>query len=110
MIDWGRVDELREEIGAEDFGEVVDLFLIEVEEVMDRLMAGPDLSKLRDEMHFLKGSSLNLGFRELARLCMEGERAAAKGEPEKVQVAAVIATFAASKTTFMERIEKLAAA
>ena len=30
MIDWPRVKELKDEIGAEDFGEVVDLFLEEV--------------------------------------------------------------------------------
>ena len=33
MIDWKRVRELRDEIGEEDFSEVVDLFLEEVEEV-----------------------------------------------------------------------------
>jgi hypothetical protein len=30
MIDWDRVQELRDEIGAEAFGEVVELFLEEV--------------------------------------------------------------------------------
>ena len=30
MIDWQRVNELRDEVGAEDFEEVVDLFLEEV--------------------------------------------------------------------------------
>ena len=32
MIDWPRVTELREEVGAEDFEEVVEIFLEEVEE------------------------------------------------------------------------------
>ena len=31
MIDWTRVSELRDEIGAEDFGDVVEIFLEEVE-------------------------------------------------------------------------------
>ena len=29
MIDWARVSELRDEVGAEDFDEVVELFLEE---------------------------------------------------------------------------------
>ena len=33
MIDWARVSELRDEVGAEDFEEVVQLFLAEVEDV-----------------------------------------------------------------------------
>ena len=32
MIDWNRVAALREEVGAEDFDEVVELFLQEVDE------------------------------------------------------------------------------
>ena len=37
MIDWSRVHELVDEIGAEDFGEVVELFLAEVETAIDLL-------------------------------------------------------------------------
>jgi len=36
MIDWGRLNTLRDEVGEEDFEEVVDLFLDEVESVIDR--------------------------------------------------------------------------
>ena len=32
MIDWDRVQELREEVGAEEFAEVIELFLEEVDE------------------------------------------------------------------------------
>lgn len=80
MIDWDRVAQLREEVGQEDFAEVVDLFLEEVDEVTARLAAGEDPERLRDDLHFLKGSALNLGFAEFGRLCQEGERAAGKGE------------------------------
>ena len=34
MIDWTRVSELRDEVGAEDFDEVVELFLEEVDEAI----------------------------------------------------------------------------
>ena len=34
MIDWARVSELRDEVGPEDFEEVLHLFLEEVEDVV----------------------------------------------------------------------------
>ena len=37
MIDWTRVEELRNEIGPEDFAEVAELFLMEVEDTLSRL-------------------------------------------------------------------------
>ena len=37
MIHWPRVVELRDEVGPEDFDEVVDLFIEEVQEVIERL-------------------------------------------------------------------------
>ena len=58
MIDWDRLKELRDEVGAEDFDEVVELFLDEVEGVMDRLRDSPDVDTLEEDLHFLKGSAL----------------------------------------------------
>lgn len=80
MIEWDRVNELRSEIGAADFAEVVALFLAETEDVFARIttMAGP--AALEADLHFMKGAALNLGFREVARLCQEGERRAAMGD------------------------------
>ena len=62
MIDWSRVDDLRDEVGDEDFREVVDLFLDEVDEVIERMKHHPTHSSIEKDLHFLKGSSLNLGF------------------------------------------------
>ena len=45
MIDWARVSELRDEVGAEDFDEVVELFLEEVEEAIAALRDLTDLCK-----------------------------------------------------------------
>ena len=39
MIDWGRVAELRDEVGAENFSEVVCLFLEEADEATQRPLA-----------------------------------------------------------------------
>ena len=44
MIDWARVSELRDEVGAEDFDEVVELFLEEVDEAIAALRDLTDLS------------------------------------------------------------------
>ena len=74
MIDWARVSELRDEVGAEDFDEVVELLLEEVDEAIAALRDLMDLSKLEPQCHFLKGSPLNIGFREFANLCQAEAR------------------------------------
>ena len=80
MIDWARVTELCAEIGADDFNEVVDLFLEEADEVIVRLEPNNTAASLEADLHFLKGAALNLGLSALAALCQEGERRAALGE------------------------------
>lgn len=104
MIDWTRVAELKDEIGEEDFADVVALFLEEVGEVVARLRSTPapdqDRAQLERDMHFLKGSALNLGFAELARLCAAAEKAAAGGAA--VVVAPVLACHDASRARFLE--------
>lgn len=80
MIDWKRVGELRDEIGADGFAEVADMFLEEAEGAVQALLAGPPAEEVGGQLHFLKGSALNLGLAELAALCQEGERQAAAGQ------------------------------
>lgn len=101
MIDWARVEELRAEIGDEGFAEVVDLFLDEVEEVVMRLRASKDRRRLEDDLHFLKGSAWNLGFSEFGAQCQLGERTAASGQAETVNVAAILDTYGRSKVAFI---------
>jgi HPt (histidine-containing phosphotransfer) domain-containing protein len=80
MIDWTRVAELRDEIGPEDFEEVAELFLMEVEDTLSRLSGvAQDAGQMQEYMHFLKGSALNLGFSEMSDVCSRGEAAAANG-------------------------------
>ena len=105
MIDWDRVYELRGEVGEEDFGEVIELFLEEVDEVMTRLSAeGSD--NLEEDLHFLKGSALNLGFAEFGTLCQAGEKAAASGQGDTVDLAQVISAYHASRSDFMKRADE----
>jgi len=101
MIDWTRVAELRDEIGAEDFGEIVDLFLVEVDSAIDRLAAGAGNPEIvADQMHFLKGAGLNLGFEALSSLCRDGEKAAQNGDANKFSADQVRDVFEASRLCF----------
>lgn len=103
MIDWDRVDNLRSEIGDEDFKEVVALFVEEVEEVIDRFQTAPNPAQYEADLHFLKGGALNLGFADLSDLCQKGESAAARGDTQTIDVGAVIVMYQASKQAFLAR-------
>ncbi|WP_102224145.1 Hpt domain-containing protein [Acidimangrovimonas sediminis] len=103
MIDWTRVETLFDEIGGEDFCEVVQIFLEETDGVVARLETDPDPARYEEELHFLKGSALNLGFTEMAQLCQTGERLAAQGAAAKVDIGAVLNSYRASVAAFRER-------
>lgn len=103
LIDWTKVNELRDEIGAEDFDEVVELFLEEVEETIS--VIGQAGRTLEHDLHFLKGSALNLGFAQFSDLCRDGEAAAAKGEEARIDVDAVVTLYQASRAQFLAELE-----
>lgn len=98
MIDWSRVNELKSEIGENDFTEVAEMFLEEVEEVIDRLRTASVASELEKDLHSLKSSALNLGFSRFATLCSEGESIAAAGKD--VTLGPIIDCYIASKADF----------
>lgn len=102
MIDWVRVNELREEVGEEDFDEVVTLFLSEVEERLEEMMSATTERNLEEDMHFLKGSALNLGFVDVAALCQQAESMAAADEITTISAADVNKTYQASKRHFLD--------
>lgn len=110
MIDWTRVKELFDEVGAEDFDEVVDLFFEEVEEITDRLRTTPDQDALEGNLHFLKGSALSLGFSDFAKLCQHGETASGKGRAADVDLAAILESYNASKVLFLNELSTALAA
>lgn len=90
MIDWRRVEELREEIGTDGFVEVADMFLDEAEGAVRALLAGLPPAEVEAQLHFLKGSALNLGLSDLAATCQEGERRVSSGQTvDMAQVAAI---------------------
>lgn len=110
MIDWTRVTELCEEIGSDDFQEVVDLFLSEVEETLEQMQAEEDACALQATLHFLKGSALNLGFVGLAKLCQAGEKAVIEGQADEVDISALKQAYGAAKHQFLAELsDRLAA-
>lgn len=104
MIDWKRVNELRDEIGVEDFAEVVDLFLEEVEQITEKLRKAPDFDTLGEDLHFLKGSALNLGFRNFSILCQAGETASGEGAAKTVDVGEILTSYDLSKIEFQAKL------
>ncbi len=110
MLDWSRIAQLREEIGAEDFEEVAALFLEEAAEAVDRLRSAQPPGDLSDNLHFLKGCALNFGFSSLAERCSEGERMVADGRADAVDVAAIIALFERSRAQFLAGLDRQPAA
>ncbi len=100
MIHWPRVKQLREEVGADEFDEVDEIFLDEVHEAIARLKSDTARADLEQNLHFLKGSALSLGFEQFSRLCQDGERRAAAGRGAEVDLAEILTSFDASKSVF----------
>lgn len=103
MIDWNRVSELCDEVGREDFSEIVELFLEEVDETMQRL--APGMPDLEGHMHFLKGSALNLGFDVFAQVCQAGEMAAGQGNESSVDLDQIAEIYAKSRAEFNDNLD-----
>jgi HPt (histidine-containing phosphotransfer) domain-containing protein len=109
MIDWDRVKDLKSEIGEDSFDEIIELFLEETDEVVARLTKENGASALEADLHFLKGSALNIGFSEFARLCQEGERSASMGELN-LDLSRVRSVYSTSKIFFDANIGQTSAA
>ncbi|PKQ12649.1 MAG: histidine kinase [Alphaproteobacteria bacterium HGW-Alphaproteobacteria-1] len=105
MINWNRVRELRYEIGPEAFEEVIDLFLEEVETGIDDMSDGMGVSERREQLHFLAGSALNLGFAAFAELCQAVERGQRTAQTEEIRTC-----YARSRAEFFANIGKAIAA
>lgn len=101
MIDWNHVRRLRDEIGVDAFEEVVEMFLDEVETEIAKLRTSRGMRDLDVQLHFIKGSALNLGFAEFAALCQWGEAAASNGMTANVNLTELMACYDRSKATFL---------
>lgn len=66
MVDSERLKELTEEIGAEDLGCIIDLFVQEALDALAGIEAGSDAVGMARAIHFLRSGALDLGMRGLA--------------------------------------------
>ncbi|RDC73770.1 Hpt domain-containing protein [Rhodovulum sp. 12E13] len=103
-IDWPRVADLRVEIGDDEFVEVLELFLTDSDEMVEAL-AGQPPSAYEEALHSLKGAALNMGLSGLAEICRQGERLAAEGRAEEVQIALVLTGYAAARAALVSGLQ-----
>lgn len=108
MIDWARVAELQDEVGKDEFAEVVSMFLDEAEEVLARMSSDLGPAALSDECHFLKGAALNLGFSALAAICQTAEQRA-KGGNGGTDIVQMRQTYHDSRAALIAGLADLAA-
>jgi HPt (histidine-containing phosphotransfer) domain-containing protein len=105
MIDWNRIKTLRDEIGEDDFPDVVEIFIEEVTEMISNLRETSQIETLGADLHALKGSALNLGFRSFSQLCQVGETAAANGDAETIELPPILDCYDVSKEAFLSGLE-----
>ncbi|WP_417586741.1 Hpt domain-containing protein [Pararhodobacter oceanensis] len=108
MIDWSHIDELKQDM-EDAFDEVVEAFLLEASDGVARLEAAVPAQTLAADLHFLRGAALNLGFAEFAALCGEGEAQANAGQAAQVDLAAIRASFEASRQALASGLRTRAA-
>ncbi len=72
MIDQTRLQELEDDFGADELGEIVEAFLDEAFEAVDELQTldrDADLDAIGRHLHFLKGCARNVGAMDLGDIC-----------------------------------------
>lgn len=104
-VDWDRLNELKADIGDEDFADVAMLFVTELQDTLSALT--PEHAAAHD-FHFLRGSASNLGFMSLVSACSTAEAACASGQ--RPDVDAVRAAFANALAEMSKEMPDLALA
>ena len=107
LIDWDRLMSLRDDIGEEDFADVVLVFFTEMEAKLAELSEDADRADA-NAFHFLRGGAANLGFVAMAEACAAAEAACRAGGPPDLQ--AVTCAFLASLAEARPRLPELDAA
>jgi histidine phosphotransfer protein HptB len=106
MIDRARLTELKQEIGEEDFGEVAEIFLEEMDEMLTALCADP-AAIVPAAFHGLRGSASNLGFSGFATACIDAEKRSQSGE--MIDMEPLVALFRASVVAAGDELPAMAA-
>jgi HPt (histidine-containing phosphotransfer) domain-containing protein len=98
VISTERLEELKSEVGEDDFAEIVSLFIAESDGIVGSLRDAPGPEAAEELLHALKGSALNLGFETLATLCRQGEGQAAGTDAWSPRVDRLIDVYEQSKS------------
>ncbi|MEX3017422.1 Hpt domain-containing protein [Gymnodinialimonas hymeniacidonis] len=104
-VDWERLNELKDDIGEEDFADVATLFVSELQDTLSGMQVA---TAAAEDFHFLRGSAANLGFTALVAACSRAEAAAKAGEAP--DVAAVKSAFNAALAEMSAKMPDLAMA
>lgn len=86
MLDLSRIEELRADFGSDDLTEVLMVFCAEIDDALNTLADAPLETRL-SQLHFIKGSAMNVGLEVLGHLCSAEEirlAAASPGTPPDV--------------------------
>lgn len=97
MLNATRIDELKQEVGEDDFAEVVSIFCEEVEDVLAELPT-TSAGAMGEKLHFLKGSALNIGMDDVAELCRREEEHLRLSPAAVADIASIKAAYLASKS------------
>ncbi len=101
MINTARIQELKDEVGEDDLFEVIELFCEEVEEVLDILDASSQ-NEFLAQLHFLKGSALNIGLDAVSELC-KTEEVRLKSDPSAPpNIGAIRSAFSDAKKALLK--------
>lgn len=106
-IDWKRLCQLHDEVGPDEFRPILELFLNEIEAVVRRLDPN-DGAALDAQLHFLLGGASNVGLREFAALCHEGQALAGSGRAREADIGALTEAWVRARQALMHDLEKLA--
>ena len=107
VVDWDRINELRGDIGEEDFADLAILFVSELHETITRLVTQPD-SVTEADFHFLRGGASNLGFQSVVDACTSAEEACLNGQSPNIE--AVHAAFEAAMVEITVQFPQLSIA
>ena len=82
----------------------------EVDEAIAELRKNGAEANLETQLHFLKGSALNLGLADFSTRCQTGETAAANGHSDEIDLPDIIQCYEASKVEFLAALDEQSAA
>lgn len=99
MIDRTALTALRQDVGIAAFGEIIDLFVQEIDPKVDQLRKGGVPSA--DDLHFLRSGAMNLGLSDFASACAAGERLAEAGHQDQIDIADLLRCYDRSRAALL---------